>query len=162
MNYILIVGAQNDGKSNTIDGVCKKLNPTKIQRLDPHTKTLENSDITKGVLNGTYIIEVKGKIILIVAGTPTEQKIRITIIIQVCIELNIKIDFAIVTMRTFETKYDNEANIGFMTRQELKEFGECILETRIYRIEGEGDTYKQTTEWKERIEKIANLVNANI
>lgn len=162
MKYILIIGAKDVGKSNTVDGVCKKLNPTKIQRLDAHNKTLKDCEITESILNGTYIIEVKGKVILIVAGTPTEQEIRITVIMQICVELNIKIDFAILTMRTFEKSIDKHG-VRFNTWQELKEFGECILETKIYnRIEGDGDTYKQTAEWKERVENIVKHLNDNI
>jgi ribosome biogenesis GTPase A len=33
MKYILIIGLSNEGKSTIIDALCKKLNPTIVQRL---------------------------------------------------------------------------------------------------------------------------------
>src|ERR1700757_2128780 len=103
MKYILIIGTTNAGKSTTIDAVCKKLNPTSVQHLKSD-KTFEKVAIDVDILNGTYLIEVNGKIILVSAGAPTEQNIRITVLIEICIKLKIKIDFALVAMRTVERR----------------------------------------------------------
>lgn len=149
MKYIIITGTKDAGKSTTVDAVCKKVNPTSISRLTAN-RTFEKVDTTIDLLNGTYIIEISGKVILVVAGAPTEQNIQITILIEICIELNIKIDFALVSKRTYERSEN------FDTVNELKKFGECILEDRIYRIPKEN--FRQSEDWKSRIEKIYRLV----
>jgi len=150
MKYILIVGAKDSGKSTTMDAVCKTLNPDRIFQLNSENEFLE-VDSKVEIMNGTYIIEVKGQIILVVAGAPTEQDITITILVEIAIKFKIRIDFAIVAMRAFEKKKD------FDTRNELKQLGECLLETRIWKIHA--DNYKETPEWKERIRDIADLIN---
>ncbi|MCW3102422.1 MAG: hypothetical protein JWO09_862 [Bacteroidetes bacterium] len=153
MKYILITGTKDAGKSTTIDAVCKRLNPSVVQRLTAD-RTFEKVDPTIDFLNGTYIIEIKGKIILVVAGAPTEQNIQITILIKICIELKIKIDFALVSKRTFE-RIEN-----FDTVNELKNFGECLLEERINRVSE--DNFEESEEWKSRIEKICKLVKTTL
>lgn len=149
MKYILITGTKDSGKSTTVNAVCKRLNPSVIYRLTAD-RTFEKVDITIDLLNGTYIVEVSGKIILVIAGAPTEQNIQITILIEICIKLKIKIDFALVSKRTFERSEN------FDTVNELKNFGECVLEEKIYRIVGEN--FKESKEWKNRIERIYMLV----
>lgn len=149
MKYILIIGTADAGKSTTINAVCKKLNPTSIQRLKSD-KTFGKVAIDVDILNGTYLVEINGKIILVSAGAPTEQNIKITILIEICIKLKIEIDFALVAMRTVERRE------GFDTKKELKEFGECILEERIWQVNG--DDFKNSNEWQSRIEKISGLI----
>jgi hypothetical protein len=122
MKYILIIGRANDGKSTTIDAVCKQLKPTRVEKLDVRRRMIEEQDNSVPILNGTYIIEAQGKIILVVAGAPTEQGTTITVLINICIELKLKIEFALVCMRSYERSE------GFNTRVELKELGQCILE----------------------------------
>lgn len=149
MKYILIIGTTDAGKSTTINAVCKKLNPTSIQRLKSD-KTFEKVAIDVDILNGTYLVEINGKIILVSAGAPTEQNIKITILIEICIKLEIEIDFALVAMRTVERRE------GFDTKKELKEFGDCILEERIWQING--NDFKASKEWQSRIDKISGLI----
>jgi len=151
MKYILIIGRANDGKSTTMEAVCKLLKPLKIQRLNVPSKKLEEQESTVSILNGTYVINVNGKIILVVAGAPTEQGFSITVIIKICIELDIKIDWALVSMRSFERSN------GFHTRMELEQYGECILEERIWRINN--PQFNDTDAWKSRINKIVNLID---
>lgn len=149
MKYILIIGTTDAGKSTTINAVCKKLNPTTIQRLKSD-KTFEKVAIDVDILNGTYLVEINGKIILVSAGAPTEQNIKITILIEICIKLKIEIDFALVAMRTVERRE------GFDTKKELKEFGECILEEKIWQVNG--NDFKASKEWQSRIDKISGLI----
>ena len=149
MKYILIIGTTNAGKSTTINAVCKKLNPTSIQCLKSD-KTFEKVAIDVDVLNGTYLLGINGKIILVSAGAPTEQNIKITILIEICIKLKIEIDFALVAMRTVERRE------GFNTKKELKEFGECIFEERIWQVNG--DNFESSKEWQNRIDKISGLI----
>lgn len=117
----------------------------------PERKQFEKVANTVLILNGTHIIEVNGKVILVVAGTPTEQTITIKIIIEICLKIKVKIDFAIVSLRT------SERMNGYNTRDELAKFGQCILEERIWKIESED--FKETAEWKKRIEKIVDLID---
>ncbi|MCW3121925.1 MAG: hypothetical protein JWQ38_1417 [Flavipsychrobacter sp.] len=155
MKYILIVGTKDAGKSTTIDAICKKLNPTAIKRLNyPDRKRFEDVNNTIIIDNGTYLIEVNGKMILIVAGAPTEQGITITVLFELCFKFQIKIDYAIVAMRSFE-KRD-----GHDTRNELMQFGECLLDERIWQIYGEN--FKESIEWKARINKMVELIQLEV
>ena len=92
MKYILIIGTKDAGKSTTIDAVCKKLKPTSVERLNSE-KVFEKVSNTVDILNGTYVIEVDGKIILVVAGAPTEQGITITVLIKICLKMFLVIYF---------------------------------------------------------------------
>jgi len=153
MKYILLIGTRDAGKSTTVDAVCKILRPKVIKRLQgKETFTEVGSD--EQIHNGTYLIEVNGKSILVVAGAPTEQGIRITILVQICIELDIKLDFALVAMRSYERSE------GFNTREELEQLGECVHQESIYKIPGEG--FRQTDEWKGRIDRIVNIMHENL
>ena len=158
MKSILIVGVSHSGKSTTITEVCKKLNPEKVWRLVPNKTEPEKSSIQidslENIFNNTFIISVKGKNILIVAGATTEQVIQITILIDICIKINLKIDFIIASMRSFEKLAD------FDTRNELKKLSELILEEKIVKIPQ--DNFKDQDEWKNRINKITNLTLENL
>ncbi len=95
---LIIRGSQNSGKSTTIQEVCKRLNPAKVYKLSFEKKTLNESNVDS-ILNGTYIIKVEGKTVLIIAGAPTEQKKTIKKILELCIELQIEISFILSTRR---------------------------------------------------------------
>jgi ABC-type multidrug transport system ATPase subunit len=87
MKSILIIGTADAGKSTTMREVCRRLKPTKVYKLLPDTKIhknskLQDSDVEK-IFNNTFIIEVKEKLILVVAGAPTEQRIRLKILIEI-------------------------------------------------------------------------------
>ncbi|MEO8759755.1 MAG: hypothetical protein ABI388_01950 [Bacteroidia bacterium] len=155
---ILIIGASNGGKSTTMQAVCKKLNPTKVFKLCPNVDNYKESSIEISTLdhifNDTFIIEVNAQFVLVCAGAPTEQKIKITILIDICIEINIDISFFLVSMRSFEKKE------GYKTQIELSNKSHIILTERIYRIND--DDYKNTNEWKDRINRITKLILENI
>ena len=150
MKSILIRGAKNSGKSTTIQAVCENLNPKKVYML---SDDLIESEI-ENIFNHTFIIEVNGKLILIVAGTPTEQDWKITDIYKHCQKLNLDIHFLIVAMRTFEKKD------GFNTLKELEKISSIVLKEEITRIPGAN--FKKTKEWKDRIERIVNVVKNNL
>lgn len=154
MKSILIQGQSNHGKSTTMNEICKRLQPEKVYQLEINHKYHNQSKLIEKdideIFNNTFIIKVKGLFILICAGAPTEQRIKISIIINICIEINIDIKLAIVSMRSSERMKD------FDTPKELKELSEIILHERIYKIPG--DDFKETEEWKNRINNITNKV----
>lgn len=159
MKSILIIGKANEGKSSTIKEVCKMLNPTKVYKLNTTEKKLEIAEVDN-ICNGTFIIEVNEKLILVVAGAPPEQGIFLRDLIEICIEINIKISFLLVSKRTSERKE------GFNTKKDLNDFSELIYSERINRIllvnKNDKDSYKQDLNWKNRINKIHELVLKNI
>lgn len=153
MKSILIIGASNAGKSTTAQEVCKELQPTKVFRLNISEEKLIDAEI-ENIFNNTFIIEVNGKLILIVAGATTEQGFKITAIIDLCIKLKLNISFAFVSMRSFERSE------GFDTKNQLSSISEILLEERIYKINEED--FRNSKEWKTRIEKIVSLIKENI
>ncbi|MDR4893455.1 MULTISPECIES: hypothetical protein [unclassified Chryseobacterium] len=153
MKSILIIGASNAGKSTTAQEVCRQLKPTKVFRLDISKEELDNAEI-ENIFNNTFIIEVNGKLILVVAGATTEQGVKITAIMDVCIKLKLNISFALVSMRSFERTE------GFDTKNQLSSISEILLEERIYKINEED--FRNSKEWKSRIKKIVSLIKENI
>src|SRR5690606_15562943 len=115
MKSILIIGTRDGGKSTTITEICKMLKPTKVYSLNFAEKKLKPADV-KDIYNNTFVIEVKGKLILVVAGAPTEQRITLKAIIEICIEINIEISFLIVAKRT------SERIKGFNTVEDINQF----------------------------------------
>lgn len=158
MKSILLIGTKDSGKSTTVREVCRRLNPTKVYKLSPNKENLENSSIKLSeideIYNNTFIIEVQGKWILVVAGAPTEQGIRITVIIEICIKIKIDISFAIVSMRS------SERTEGFATETELENKSEIILKEWISKISGE--EYMKSNEWVKRIDRLSDIVIMNI
>lgn len=157
MKSILIIGASNAGKSATLVEVCKRLNPSKVYRLLLYKKKdarlIELSEIKRN-FNRTLIIEVNGKLILVVVGATTEQQKTITDLLEICINMKIDISFIIVSMHSVE-KMD-----GFDTPNELKSKSEIVLTEKIYRIEDEN--FENNIEWKNRINRIVETLKSNI
>lgn len=151
MKYILVRGTANSGKSTTMNEVCKRLNPVIIKKLKNNSFVESDKDVK--ILNDTFLITYKSKNILVVAGAPTEQNRKITDIIKICINLNIEIEIALVSMRSVERKENYD------TPSELKKIGTCILDEQIWKIEGE---YSESKKWNNRIENIISLINQNI
>jgi len=149
---IILKGPKNSGKSSTVKALCDNLKPAKVYSLDLQTKVLELSSVDK-INNDTFIIEIDGKNLLIIAGAPTEQECTVTEIFNTCSELEIKLSFAIISMRQFEKKE------GFKTEDETKVFSKIILTEDIKYL---GETFKSTPEWKDRIEKLKKLVQINL
>lgn len=153
MKSILIIGAADAGKSTTAQEVCKRLKPTKVSRLNISEENLIDAEI-ENIFNNTFIIEVSGKLILIVAGATTEQGFKITVIIDVCIKLKLNISFALVSMRSFERKK------GFDTKTQLSSNSDILLEERIFKINDKD--FRDSKEWKSRTQRIVNLITQNI
>lgn len=158
MKSILIIGASNAGKSTTMNEVCKRLNPSEVYKLIVNRGDFEKSRIEPAeideIFNNTFIIKVKGKFILVVAGAPTEQNIKITVLIEICIKIEIEISFLLVSMRSFEKRE------GFDTPTELENKSEVVLTEKIYRI-GE-EKFEESVEWNSRINTIVDLVKTNL
>lgn len=158
MKSILIIGASNAGKSTTMREVCKRLKPTKVYRLYANKTNLEQSRIELSeidkIFNDTFIIEVQGKLVLVVAGAPTEQNIRITVLIDICIKINIDISFLLVSKRLREIK------VGFDTLNELQDRSKIVLTEKINRINDE--QFETNIEWNRRIDKVVETLKSNI
>ena len=157
MKYILLKGKMNAGKSETITSVCKNFDVNSCQRisLNAEGELIIKNDSSENFGNGTFIINVNGSNILIVAGAPTEQKITITIMLKVLAQIQVEIVFAIISVRS------REVLAGFDTANELNKLGhECVLEEEVIRIDS--DDYSVTTNWRDRVKRIVELINQNV
>jgi hypothetical protein len=152
MKYILITGKQAGGKSTTIKEVCRRLNPTRIWQLDSGIFVEVEFDIKLGldIVNGTYIIEVQGKLILVVAGSPTEQKLSITIIVNLALKFKPGIKLIIVAKRVIEYN-------GYNTVSDLDALATKLYSKRIHRIEGD---LEGNPEWEKRVTEIVAVVES--
>lgn len=106
------------------------------------------------ISEGTYLVTVKKKNILMVSNCPTEQRKRITHIMDSIMGLNIKPHLAIVAMRGLEKLKD------YATSKELENYGRCIYETKIWRIPSH--QYSLTEEWNKRVSYITAITLHNI
>lgn len=157
MKYIIIKGARFAGKAETISEVCKRLKPEAVRKIyipENGKAFLEQVKETAPLSDSSYIITVRKKNILVVAGSPTEQRKRITSIMESVMKLNLKPDFAIVAMRGLEKLKD------YATCKELEKFGKCIHETKIWRIPS--NKYNLTEEWNKRVSYLTAITLHNI
>ncbi|WP_294820581.1 hypothetical protein [uncultured Flavobacterium sp.] len=156
MKYIIIKGSKSSGKSATVKDICRRLNPSSIKKLCINEagiielRTLAISDIEKD----NYILKVKKRTILVVACAPTEQRKKISDIVLSIHSLNIFPEMAIIAMSGIEKLKD------FATAKELEKFGECIHETKIWRIPS--NQFHKTEEWDNRISQLTTLTLKNI
>lgn len=157
MKYIVIKGSQWAGKAETIREVCRRLKPSVVRRLHvtPNGRAaMTHVDPTNEIGGGNYIITVRNKHILIVTGSPTVQRTRITSIIESVHQLNCKPEFAIIAAREFERLKD------FATTKELEKFGQCIYQTKIWRIPS--IRFNLTEEWNKRVSYLTAITLHNI
>ncbi len=156
MKYILIKGSKSSGKSATVKDICKRLNPSSIKQLcvgETGVATLRPlgiGDIDKE----NYLLKIKKRTILIVACAPTEQRKKISDILFAVHSLNIFPEMAIIAMCGIEKLKD------YATAKELEKFGECIHETKIWRIPS--NQFHKTEEWDNRISHLTSLTLKNI
>ena len=159
MKSILIIGTKDGGKSTTITEVCKLLNPSNVYKLNTVEKKIETAKVND-IFNNTFIIEINGKFILIVAGAPTEQDIQLKFLIEICIEIGIKISFLLVAKRTSERKKD------FDTKKDINDYSTLIHTEIITPVplinKNDVNSFKQDLNWKNRITKISKLILENI
>lgn len=151
MKYMLIKGAKSSGKSVTVKEICKRLKPNAIKKIyfDEEGKPLLEP-AAKDLLDGSnYILTVKNKKVLLVAKSPTEQKVRVTSILEAVQNLQIQPDFAIVSMCGLEKLKD------FSTAKELESFGQCVYETKIWRIPAHH--FSTTEEWNKRVTYLTSI-----
>lgn len=158
MKSILLIGKKDEGKSTTAREVSKALQPTEVKKLiishdDYKNSKCVNSTVDE-IFNDTFIIKVKGKYILICAGAPTEQQIKITDLLNICDSLGFKIELALVSRRSEERKE------GFDTLNELRRVSDLILEEPIIKIK-EKD-FMESKAWIDRIEKIKSIILKNL
>ncbi len=157
MRYIVIKGAKSAGKAETINEVCKRLKPEAVRKIyfpESGNVFLEQVKSTTDLSDGTFVITVRKKNILVVAGAPTEQRKRITSIIESVLRLNLRPDFAIIAVRGLEKLKD------FATTKELESYGKCVYETKIWRIPSH--KYNLTEEWNKRISYLTAITLHNI
>jgi hypothetical protein len=98
MKYILIKGSRSSGKSATAKAICKRLNPTSVKKLcfDDAGKTSLKVSALDEVEKDNYILTVKKRRILVVAGAPTGQRKKITDIMKAVREADVYPDLSIV------------------------------------------------------------------
>ncbi len=149
MKYIVITGKRDEGKSTTIDAVCKKLNPDKVFKLKE--RLFIEIPVHTILSNGTYLLEINGLYILVVAGSPTEQEIKIDTILEICVNHNYVIIVALVAKRT------SERRLGYNTMEILAENGELMEEFFIEKVLAEN--YRLSREWNGRIDEITGLIS---
>ena len=157
MKYIIIKGSKSSGKAETINAICRKLKPEAIRKLYFHDTGkifMEQVPPSANICEGTYLVTVRKKNILMVANCPTEQRKRISQIMDSVLKLNITPHLAIVAMRGLEKLKD------FATAKELENYGKCIYETKIWRIPS--NQFSITDEWNKRISYITAITMHNI
>lgn len=157
MKYIVIKGAKSAGKAATISAVCTKLKPEAVKRIyisESGSVAAENIQPPSKIQQGTFVVTVRKKNILVVSASPTEQKKRITTIMESVFKLNIEPDFAIVSVCGLERMKD------FSTFKELEKYGKCIYETKIWRIPSY--TFNLTDEWNKRVSYLTAITLHNL
>lgn len=157
MKYIVIKGAKSAGKAATISEVCTRLKPDSVKRIyisESGSVAEEKIEPPSKIPQGTFVVTVRKKNILIVSASPTEQKKRITTIMESVFKLNIKPDFAIVSVCGLEKMKD------FSTFKELEKYGKCIYETKIWRIPSY--TFNLTDEWNKRVSYLTAITLHNL
>lgn len=157
MKYIVVKGSQWAGKAETIKEVCRRLKPTAIKKVhisDIGKIALIPVDPASGISEGNYIITVRNKHVLIVSGSPTEQRLRISSIVDAVLHLQFKPEFAIVAAREYERLKD------FATTKELEKYGKCVHQTKIWRIPA--IKFNLTEEWNKRVSHLTAITLLNI
>lgn len=153
MKYMLIKGAKSSGKSVTVKEICKRLKPNAIKKIhfdEDGNPILETA--TKDELDGSnYMLTVKNKKVLMVAKSPTEQKVRVTSILEAIHNLEMQPDFAIISVSGLEKLKD------FATAKELESFGQCVYETKIWRIPAH--EFSTTDEWNKRVAYLTSVAS---
>jgi hypothetical protein len=138
--------------------LCRQLNPKEVWELEISHNDLKESKLNESkvelIFNNVFVITVNGHNILVVAGCPTELSIRISIIIEICEILCVRISFAIVAKRFFERKD------GFNTLEELSSAGTFIHEEMISKIDN--SSFQECEIWKERIARLKLIILENI
>ncbi len=153
MKHIILEGKMSSGKSSTIKAVAEKLKPSVVYSVGNGCPI----DIDS-IFNGTYIIKYDGKLILIVAGSPTEQHNTITDIINSAQEFaqktfNDKIVFALIAKRKIERR------VGYKTIIELNALSEEVHREKINYIEETTEENLQANPvFIERINRIYNII----
>src|SRR5690606_33492443 len=159
MKSILIIGKSDGGKSTTITELCKRLKPTEVYKLNTSQRKIETAKVTD-IFNNTFIIKVKGKFILVVAGAPTEQNIKLKVLIQITIELNIEISFLIVAKRTTERRD------GFNTLEDINNTSKLLHTEKLKRIsllnENDLNSFKENQDWIDRINRLEKIIIENL
>lgn len=157
MKYIIIKGNNSSGKAATVNEICRRLKPEKICRVyfSELGKVSLHQVYSHGDLaDGTYLITVRSKNILMVSGAPTQQRKKISTIIDSLLNLSFTIEFAIVAMSGSEKLKD------YATDKELAKYGKCIHETKIWRIPSH--KFNLTEEWNKRISYLTAITLHNI
>jgi hypothetical protein len=157
MRYVIVKGGKSSGKATTINEVCRRLAPEKVTKVildEDGSARLSPVTSLEDLTDGNYIIRVKNKNILVVSGAPTQQKQSITSIMESVNKLDFEPEFALVAMSGLE-KFKN-----FKTAEELQKFGNCIHETKIWRIPSHN--FINTDEWKKRIAYLTAITLHNI
>ncbi|WP_294823371.1 hypothetical protein [uncultured Flavobacterium sp.] len=157
MKFILVKGSRWAGKTETIKEISKRLKPTAIRRIhisDTSPTLLTSIDPSIGISNGNYLLTVRDKCILVVTDSPTQQRTRITTIVEAAHKLNLKPSLALISINTIERLKN------FDTSNELEKFGKCIHNVKIWRIPS--IKYDLTEEWNKRVSYLLSIILHNL
>jgi hypothetical protein len=146
MKYIIVRGNTNSGKQTTIKEICRRLKPEKIMRIgvsDGLLLEVHNIFTVDNMQDKTYLLYIKGKKVLVVAGSPTRQQLNVSRLINAINTAQIIVDLAIVAVNTFEKLK------GFSTNVELAEVGSQVTDVKVQFIPSH--QFVTTAEWKKRI-----------
>jgi molybdopterin-guanine dinucleotide biosynthesis protein len=157
MKSVLILGKTGSGKTSTIEEVCKRLCPTEVYKLCFDTEGY--SEFAKGKYNAekldhhTCIIDVRGKLILIIDKALDEKTMRLKSLLDFCTEINI--DIAFLLRSETQTEQISETDTD-----PLPDTIEILASVPIDKIPV--DDFINHQEWNNRVDSIVSLIEENI
>jgi excinuclease UvrABC helicase subunit UvrB len=155
MKSVLILGKTGSGKTSTIEEVCRRLCPTEVYKLCFDTEGY--SEFAKGKYNAekldhhTCIIDVRGKLILIIDKALDEKTMRLKSLLDFCTEINIDIAFLLRSETLTEQISETDP---------LPDTIEILASVPIDKIPA--DDFINHQEWNNRVDSIAALIEENI
>lgn len=152
MKYIIVKGNQNSGKHTTIKEVCRQLNPDRVLKAtvnEDGSVKLHDVYTVENMQDKTYILHTKGKKVLVLAGTPTQQQLTVSRIVSCIKAASLHIDFAIVAVSTYERMK------GFATCNELSALGSHVTDIKVSFIPSH--RYAISQEWQKRINYLTGV-----
>lgn len=154
MKYIIVRGNTNSGRHTTIKEVCRRMNPDKVFRINidgQNVLRMHRLYEVNDMQRQTYLLEARGKKVLVLAGPPTEQDMNVSRLISVIKREGIPIDLAIVAVNTYEKRK------GFSTGKELQSLGSYVTDVKVNFIPSH--RYATTDEWHKRVTYLSSVTN---
>lgn len=157
MKSVLILGKTGSGKTSTIEEVCRRLYPTEVYKLcfdaEGYSEFAKGKYDAEKLNHHTCIIDVKGKLILIIDKALDEKTMRLRSLLDFCTEINI--DIAFLLMSETQTEQISETDTD-----PLPDTIEILASVPIDKIPV--DDFINHQEWNNRVDSIAALIEENI